>query len=182
MDRRDRSRLEPSRGGAALGGDDAPDNSIIPAKLRDMPDLVAGAVEAINDQSIPTFELQRGTTATDAEFEWLINGQNFDPDVPQISVQKDSEGVWRIRNGGGGWVHPFHLHMEEHQVVARDGRRAPDDRHPDDTGKEDVVALDPSEDVVISRRFRTFVGPYVAHCHNLTHEDHSMMFAWEIVP
>ncbi len=90
--------------------------------------------------------------------------------------------MWRIRNGGGGWVHPFHLHMEEHRVVARNGKLAPDSRHPDDTGKEDVVALDPSEEVVISRRFRTFVGAYVAHCHNLAHEDHNMMFAWEIVP
>ena len=55
-------------------------------------------------------------------------------------------------------------------------------RHPDDSGKEDVVALDPAEDVVISRRFRTFTGPYVAHCHNLAHEDHNMMFGWEITP
>ena len=79
-------------------------------------------------------------------------------------------------------VHPMHLHMEEHRVVARNGKPAPDTRHLDDTGKEDTIALDPSEEVLISRRFRTFVGGYVAHCHNLAHEDHSMMFAWEIVP
>jgi FtsP/CotA-like multicopper oxidase with cupredoxin domain len=114
--------------------------------------------------------------------EWLINGQQFDPTKPLISPKKDSGAVWRIRNGGGGWVHPMHLHMEEHRVVARNGRPAPDGRHPDDTGKEDVIALDPSEEVVISRRFRTFTGPYVAHCHNLAHEDHNMMFGWEIIP
>ena len=45
-----------------------------------------------------------------------------------------------------------------------------------------MVALDPSEEVYISRRFRTFTGPYVAHCHNLAHEDHNMMFGWEILP
>jgi FtsP/CotA-like multicopper oxidase with cupredoxin domain len=163
-------------------GDDAPDNSVIPARLRPVPDLVPGALQAINDQSIPTFELQRGSTAVDPEFEWLINGRPFEPEDPQITVKRDSAGVWRIRNGGGGWVHPVHIHQEEHRVVARNGRPAPDARHPDDTGKEDVVALDPSEDVVISRRFRTFVGSYVAHCHNLTHEDHSMMFAWRIDP
>jgi FtsP/CotA-like multicopper oxidase with cupredoxin domain len=167
-------------------GDDPPENepdlSIIPAKLRDMPDLVPGALAAVNDKSIPTFELQRGSSSADPEFEWMINGKSFDPSNPQIAVKKDSAGVWRIRNGGGGWVHPMHLHMEEHRVVARNGKIAPDARHPEDTGKEDVVALDPSEEVVISRRFRTFVGPYVAHCHNLAHEDHAMMFAWEIVP
>jgi len=139
-------------------------------------------VQAVNDKSIPAFELQRGTSPISAEFEWLVNGLAFDPSHPQISVKRGSEAVWRIRNGGGGWVHPMHLHEEEHRVVARNGKLAPDVRHPDDIGKEDVVALDPSEDVVISRRFRTFVGAYVAHCHNLLHEDHSMMFAWEIVP
>src|SRR3954454_14483948 len=52
-------------------GDDAPDNSLIPAKMRDMPDLVPGALQAVNDNSIPTFELQRGSTKADPEFEWL---------------------------------------------------------------------------------------------------------------
>ena len=151
-------------------------------QLREVPDMVPGAVAAIKDKSIPTFELQRGSSNSDPETEWLINGQQFEPDKPLIGVPKDSAGVWRIRNGGGGWVHPFHLHMEEHRVVSRNGKLSADARHPDDTGKEDVVALDPSEEVVISRRFRTFTGPYVAHCHNLAHEDHNMMFGWEILP
>jgi FtsP/CotA-like multicopper oxidase with cupredoxin domain len=162
--------------------DNEPDLSIIPAKLRDVPDLVPGAVAAVKDKNTPTFELQRGTVANDPETEWLINGQQFDPTKPLISPKLGSGAAWRIRNGGGGWVHPMHLHMEEHRTVTRNGKAAPDGRHPDDTGKEDVIALDPSEEVVISRRFRTFTGPYVAHCHNLAHEDHNMMFGWEIVP
>jgi FtsP/CotA-like multicopper oxidase with cupredoxin domain len=171
-----------------ISGDKVTDNSKDPAtiaKLRDVPPLVKGAVAAVKS---PTFELQRGTVATDPETEWLINGLQFDPTTPLASPRQSPDDpalggeVWRIRNGGGGWVHPFHLHMEEHLVVARNGKLAPDGRHPDDTGKEDVVALDPGEDVVISRRFRTFTGPYVAHCHNLAHEDHNMMFGWEILP
>jgi FtsP/CotA-like multicopper oxidase with cupredoxin domain len=156
--------------------------SVAAVRLRQVPDMVPGAVAAIKDKGIPTFELERGSSNADPETEWLINGQQFEPDKPLIGVKKDSGGVWRIRNGGGGWVHPFHLHMEEHRVVARNGKLAPDGRHPDDSGKEDVVALDPSEEVIISRRFRTFTGPYVAHCHNLAHEDHNMMFGWEILP
>ena len=140
------------------------------------------AFSKINDKSMPTFELQRGSTSADPEFEWLINGESFDPTNPLASPKRGSAHLWKIRNGGGGWVHRLHLHMEEHRVISRDGKPAPDSRHPDDTAKEDVVALDPSEEVVIARRFRTFVGGYVAHCHNLAHEDHSMMFAWEIVP
>jgi len=163
-------------------GDDAPDNSLVPAKLRETPDVPADALAAARDRSIPTFELERGGSKADAEFEWLIDGIAFDPSHPAISAKRDSESYWRIANGGGGWVHPLHIHQEEHHVIARNGVPAPDRRHPDDTAKEDVVALDPSEDVVIFRRFRTFVGTYVAHCHNLNHEDHAMMFAWQILP
>jgi FtsP/CotA-like multicopper oxidase with cupredoxin domain len=163
-------------------GDDAPDDSLVPATLRASPDVPANALSAAKDRSIPTFELERGSSPASAEFEWLINGVAFDPTDPAISVHRDSQGFWRITNGGGGWVHPMHIHQEEHHVVARNGVPAPDRRHPDDTGKEDVVALDPGEDVVIFRRFRTFLGTYVGHCHNLTHENHAMMFAWRIVP
>jgi FtsP/CotA-like multicopper oxidase with cupredoxin domain len=34
--------------------------------------------------------------------------------------------------------------------------------------------------VVVVRNFRTFTGNYVAHCHNLAHEDHAMMFGWTL--
>ena len=72
----------------------------------------------------------------------------------------------------------MHLHMEEHHVIFRSTNLQ---KHADDTGKEDVVALEPSEQTIIYRRFRTFLGNYVAHCHNLAHEDHNMMFGWSIV-
>ena len=97
---------------------------------------------------------------------------------------------WELRNGGGGWVHPVHLHQEEHRTVMRngkltikpDGSPLPDAAHPDDGSREDLAALDPSESVIIYRQFRDFTGNYVAHCHNLAHEDHAMMFGWEITP
>ncbi|MDQ1060031.1 FtsP/CotA-like multicopper oxidase with cupredoxin domain [Arthrobacter globiformis] len=65
---------------------------------------------------------------------------------------------------------------------AKDVTRAGDPGHPDDVSKEDLAALDPGESVVLYRGFRDFVGPYVAHCHNLAHEDHAMMFGWSITP
>jgi FtsP/CotA-like multicopper oxidase with cupredoxin domain len=180
-------------------GDDATDNSVDPTtmpvqgtdsvgkqyRLREPQPFVDNYKSLI--ATARTFELQRGSAASDPETEWLINGQQFDPAKPLASPtrtpsDKNIGEVWRVKNGGGGWVHPFHLHMEEHRVIMRNGKSAPDGRHPDDTGKEDVIALDPSEDTYISRRFRTFTGPYVAHCHNLAHEDHNMMFGWEIKP
>ena len=172
-------------------GDDAPDASQIPAKMRPLPPLPSNWQSMLDNRLI--FEVKRG--AAGGETEWLINGKAFDPTVVSTSLKnkagltplaqqkKNSFNLWEIRNGGGGWVHPFHLHMEEHRTVMRNGKdvtKTPDPGHPDDLAREDLVALDPNESVIIYRGFRDFTGPYVAHCHNLAHEDHAMMFGWEI--
>jgi FtsP/CotA-like multicopper oxidase with cupredoxin domain len=165
-------------------------------KMRLTPSDTAAWNKAMRERLI--FEVQRGSAG--GETEWLINGEPFDPAKPLTSLKnpagrtpqalqpRDSFALWEIRNGGGGWVHPFHLHMEEHRTVMRngklmikpDGSPLPDAAHPDDGSREDLVALDPSESVIIYRSFRDFTGNYVAHCHNLAHEDHAMMFGWSI--
>ena len=166
-------------------GDDAPDNSLIPSQLRAIPNFPTGEWQKLLDQR-RIFELVRSSFG--GELEWGIKNVNtgvteaWDPTRQLASVKQGAYEVWEIRNGGGGWVHPMHLHQEEHRVVMRNGKPVPDSRHPDDVSKEDVIALDPGESVVICREFRDFVGKYVAHCHNLAHEDHAMMFGWEIVP
>ena len=73
----------------------------------------------------------------------------------------------------------MHMHQEEHTVLARDSTAGI--AHPEDTGREDVANLEPGESVTFYRNFRTFTGRYVAHCHNLAHEDHNMMFGWSIL-
>ncbi|HST65785.1 MAG TPA: multicopper oxidase domain-containing protein, partial [Mycobacteriales bacterium] len=172
-------------------GDDAPDASAVPAAMRDLPPLPSNWKNLLDDRLI--FEVTRGSVG--GELEWLINGKAFDPTVDATSLKnklnhsykaspkKNSFNLWEVRNGGGGWVHPFHLHMEEHRTVMRNNKDVsvtPDAAHPDDKSREDLIALDPSESVIIYRGFRDFVGPYVAHCHNLAHEDHAMMFGWSI--
>jgi FtsP/CotA-like multicopper oxidase with cupredoxin domain len=175
-------------------GDDAPDNSLMPSPtqvLRELPPMPVITQEMLDNRMI--FEVQRGGFG--GEIEWLINGIPFDPTFPATSLKNPagnsplaqqrigSSNVWEIRNGGGGWIHPFHLHMEEHRVISRNGNFiVPDADHPDDASREDLINLDGSESVLVWRQFRDFVGPYVAHCHNLAHEDHAMMFGWEILP
>jgi FtsP/CotA-like multicopper oxidase with cupredoxin domain len=177
-------------------GDNAVDNSVMPAatkQLRPLPPLPTNWKTLMNNRLI--FEVERGSAG--AEIEWLINGKPFDPTTleaslrnpagktPLASQKKGSFNLWEIRNGGGGWVHPFHLHMEEHRTVMRNNKDVsvtPDAGHPDDKSREDLIALDPGESVIVYRGFRDFIGPYVAHCHNLAHEDHAMMFGWEIAP
>jgi len=177
------------------GNDRPPDRSdIAPGRqLRPLPLLPTNWKNMLDNRLI--FEVKRGSIG--GEVEWLINGMSFDPataatslrnlagNTPSASQKKGSFNLWEIRNGGGGWVHPFHLHMEEHRTVMRNGKDVtvrPDPGHPDDISREDLTALDPGESVILYRGFRDFVGPYVAHCHNLAHEDHAMMFGWEIAP
>jgi len=176
-------------------GDVAVDNSVMPSPLtplRELPPLPSNWQSLLDNRLV--FEVQRGSGG--GEIEWLINGTPFTPETVATSLMnpagnsplaqqpKNSFNIWEIRNGGGGWVHPFHLHMEEHRTVMRDGKdvTAGSSDHPDDVSREDLVALDPGESVMVYRGFRDFVGPYVAHCHNLAHEDHAMMFGWEITP
>ena len=157
------------------------------------------ALDALLDDRL-IFEVERGSAG--GETEWLVNGVEFDATEDMRSLKNPlgrtnpaqqkmgSFNLWEIRNGGGGWVHPFHLHMEEHRTVMRngklminpDGSQKTDAAHPDDGSREDLVALDPGESVIIYRQFRDFEGDYVAHCHNLAHEDHAMMFGWTIEP
>jgi FtsP/CotA-like multicopper oxidase with cupredoxin domain len=155
-----------------------PDQSVMPVPgqvLRPMPVLPnQAALDALPHAS---FILKR-TGAFGDESQWVINDLPFDPLVPLHTVKRGQPEVWTNINGGGGWVHPMHMHMEEHTVLERVNPTSP---HPDDTGKSDVTNLDPGEQVTFYRNFRTFTGRYVAHCHNLAHEDHNMMFGWEIV-
>ena len=160
-------------------GEAVRDDSVIPARLRDLPPRPSGRV--LDRLPHRRFTFERSGKFGEEE-QWLINGLPFDPLVSLADPKRGAEEVWTFENGGGGWVHPVHIHQEEHQVISRDGVPAPDARHPDDRSKEDVVALDPGEEVLFFRRFRDFKGKYVAHCHNLSHEDHAMMFGWEIRP
>jgi FtsP/CotA-like multicopper oxidase with cupredoxin domain len=166
-----------------MGAPPEPDLSLMPTKntkLRPMPILPNSSRLA----ALPhrTFTLQRGGLG--GETEWLINGLQFDPLNSLANTIQGQPEVWTVANGGGGWVHPMHMHMEEHTVLSRTAVRPKHLAGGTDApgaGKEDVAALDPSEAVTFYRNFRTFKGKYVAHCHNLAHEDHNMMFGWQIL-
>jgi len=169
--------------------DDAPDNSLSPLGklLRPLPPVPPP--DQLARLRHRTFKLERGGGGGPEE-QWLINGLPFAACSPLAHPRKDSAEVWTLETGGG-WAHPMHMHQEEHQVLSRNGVPTPtppavpsgtNGPHVDDRSREDVVALEPGDEVVFYRKFRTFTGPYVAHCHNLAHEDHSMMFGWEIVP
>ena len=163
-----------------IEGNDRPvDDSVIPTDLRPLPVINMRRLKELRTR---TFRLERSGTMG-GETEWLINGEEFHPDHNLAFPKMGEPEVWTVKNGGGGWVHPMHMHYEEHRTISRNGvPTGLDPKHPDDNSREDVVALEPGEEVVFYRNFRTFYGSYVAHCHNLAHEDHNMMFGFKVLP
>jgi FtsP/CotA-like multicopper oxidase with cupredoxin domain len=86
--------------------------------------------------------------------------------------------VWTLKNGGGGWDHPIHIHFEEGQILARNGD--PSQVPPWEKGRKDVYRLRPGGSVTITMQFRDFGGMFMEHCHNTVHEDNAMLLRWDI--
>lgn len=150
--------------------------------------------------AVREFIFERGKGA------WQINGRFYDPTIANATPNLGSAEEWVLRNGGGGWWHPIHMHLESHQLVAYEKDFLADDvfdindppaRPQLDNlvditpyldqdeylvGLHDTIVLGPNTAVRIRMRFRTWDGPFVFHCHNLEHEDMRMMFNFEPVP
>jgi len=143
------------------------DPSRIPTKLLDLPP--APRAEAVTER---TFIWDRNNGG------WSVNGKQFDDHVYMAEPKQGTAEIWNFVNNSGGWMHPIHVHFEEHQILSRNGKTPP----LDEIAREDVTWLGHGENVKTFRRFRDFTGRYVSHCHNVVHEDHAMMFQWKIKP
>jgi FtsP/CotA-like multicopper oxidase with cupredoxin domain len=141
------------------------DNSRIPAKLRPLPDMN----QPVAKSRVWKFERSGG--------EWVVNGAPYNRDVVSATIPEGTAEHWSIINGGGSWLHPVHIHYEEHRYLSYN-RVAPEPLY---SGRHDVIRLDPNAQVEIYMRFRDYKGYYPMHCHNVVHEDHAMMVMWKIV-
>ncbi len=152
----------------------AADPSVVPNVLRPLPALPDAATLA----ALPVRRWEFGRNSG----MWNINDLFFDVFTPQAVIPKESAEVWEFVNLDNGWSHPIHMHFEEGRILSRsrNGVNIPVPAH--ERGRKDVIVLGPLETVRVFYRFRDFVGKYVLHCHNLTHEDHAMMARVDIVP
>jgi FtsP/CotA-like multicopper oxidase with cupredoxin domain len=162
-----------------------PDISQVPATMIPNPDL--SNIPVARER---TFEFGRGAETTtfdpvSSHFEgpWGIKtsgGDMLRADFGRISARPSfgTREIWHLKNGGGGWDHPIHIHFEECQTLARDGKasKVP----PWERGRKDVWRLRPSGDVTLTLQFRDWGGMFMEHCHNTTHEDNAMLLRWEI--
>jgi bilirubin oxidase len=112
---------------------------------------------------------------------WEVNGITWS-DVASRVLAKPQRGnieVWELVNGGGGWSHPIHIHLIDFQPIFRSGGRGAVQPY-EAVALKDVIWLGPSETVHVIARYAPWDGLYMFHCHNLIHEDHEMLAAFNV--
>jgi len=150
---------------------DAQDDSRVPAALLDLPSRNVPIAKKRN------WKFDRSGGA------WSVNGKFFDPDVYSAVIRRNSAEIWSLESPGG-WVHPGHIHMEEVQILDRDGKppRVEEVARMDMVGVGDsVFGTDNSSKARVFVQFRDWLGNYPMHCHNTVHEDHGMMILFNVV-
>jgi len=163
-----------------------PDYSQVPSTLIPNPDLSSVPVARQR-----TFEFGRGANQTTNDpvssffGPWgvkLDGGDMLAADFGRVSAAPKfgTREVWTLKNGGGGWDHPIHIHFEEGQILARDGKASKVPAW--EKGRKDVYRLRPGGSVTITMQFRDWGGMFMEHCHNTVHEDNAMLLRWEINP
>ena len=161
-----------------------PDISKVPGTLIPNPDL--SGIPVVRER---VFEFGRGASqpstdpVTAAEGPWGIKTNGGDMLAANFGLVSagprfGTREIWTLRNGGGGWDHPIHIHFEECQTLARDGSAG--NVPATERGRKDVWRLHPGGEVKITLQFRDFAGMFMEHCHNTTHEDFAMLLRWEI--
>ncbi|MBU0884116.1 MAG: multicopper oxidase domain-containing protein [Gammaproteobacteria bacterium] len=112
---------------------------------------------------------------------WAINGQFLNINLPRAEVPLGSMEIWELSSIDNGWDHPIHIHLEEGRILSKttNGRNVVIPAH--ERGRKDVYVVNGRTTIRVLLRFRDYKGKYVMHCHNLIHEDHSMMLRWDVV-
>ncbi|KAK5738021.1 hypothetical protein LTR17_006264 [Elasticomyces elasticus] len=185
------------------------DNEALPARLRNVPFPPPAKSTTQVDRS---FLFGRSGSGG-----WTINGVTWESGPEERILAKPQRGnveVWELKNGGGGWSHPIHIHLIDFQVISRTGGRPVLEY--EKVALKDVVWLNTGETVRVIARYAPWDGLYMAslvknnkyvqgssyyaaaqqnfiswtaspmkqfllfHCHNLIHEDHAMMAAFNV--
>ncbi len=137
-----------------------------PAEDATVPDRLSAVPRLDPAQAAATREFQFQLTGGDAG--WTINGDPYAPGRVVATPRLGTTEVWRFVSDSH---HPIHVHLNPFQVVSRDGR-APG---PYDAGWKDTVDVLPGQTLEAAVRFTDYAGRFMLHCHNLEHEDMTMM-------
>ncbi|KAK3364574.1 Cupredoxin [Lasiosphaeria hispida] len=114
--------------------------------------------------------------------EWRINDVGFADVANRVlaNVPRGTVETWDLINNSGGWSHPIHIHLIDFRVISRTGGDGRPVYDYESKGLKDVVWLGPNESVRVEAHYAPWDGVYMFHCHNLIHEDHEMMAAFNV--
>jgi len=108
-----------------------------------------------------------------------VNGRSFEmTDVP-FSAALGQNLRWLISEGTDNMVHPVHIHGCRFRILALDGKPPPDYL----AGWKDMAPISMGGTCEIQVRFNHPASeqtPFMAHCHNLEHEDSGMMTQFSV--
>lgn len=107
-----------------------------------------------------------------------IDGKEFSEGRVDQTVNYGAVETWRIvsRTGNTNGWHPFHLHVNDFDVLATSDPRLLGANY------QDTVPAPPRNGwVEFCSRFEDYAGKFVYHCHFLDHEDAGMMGVVEVV-
>ncbi|KKA30415.1 hypothetical protein TD95_004581 [Thielaviopsis punctulata] len=111
---------------------------------------------------------------------WTINGMWWS-DVRARVIANPIRGAvetWDLINESDE-IHPVHVHLVDFQVISRNGTQRGVEPY-ETAGLKDTVWLGPGESVQVRAVFGPWPGVYMFHCHNLVHEDHAMLVAFNV--
>lgn len=149
---------------------DSSNNGNPPSSLRNVPFPANNGGKV--DRSF-NFEMNQGV--------WQVNGVTFADTKNRILANppRGSIEIWSLTNSNGGMAHPVHIHLVDFQILSRTGGQRGVLAYEQEALK-DVVLVERGETVHVIARYAPYDGVYMFHCHNLVHEDHDMMAAFNV--
>jgi blue copper oxidase len=103
-----------------------------------------------------------------------INGKSFEMGIVPIHADINQDLRWLISEGDDKMYHPVHIHGCQFRIIALDGKPPPEHM----AGWKDIAPVLEGGSCEIQVRFKhpaTKELPFMAHCHDLEHEDSGMM-------
>jgi hypothetical protein len=70
---------------------------------------------------------------------WVVDGEFWDVNRIVANLRLNDTELWTLKNGGGGWWHPIHIHLALFLIQKRNG--APPPAH--ERAFKDTVVLEP---------------------------------------
>ncbi|MEV6711609.1 multicopper oxidase domain-containing protein [Lentzea sp. NPDC051208] len=146
------------------------DDSVVPAKLRDLEDLGTPTVTR-------RIVLARDPTNTF----YAIDGKAYDPKRIDLTVKRGTTELWEVVNDDGqyNFPHSIHLHLVQFRVLERAGQPVGEwEAYPKDTAR-----VPAGQTVKILVKFDSeFTGVYPFHCHFFDHSSMAMMANMQVLP